>query len=547
MGGASSVFLGSSRASNSSPASASSSPKKVSQLFNRGGKKTLQKEVAPWEDWEFDTPRSHMSKDQAPSHRHRTTQELVDVIVKTPAFTMSDLFLPEPNEGGDDDDLSIVDEGKSILSASERYIDTRSVLKDEAADDAFGAVVQGRKTAVDVRFIFGEHKQMVQKQIEEEKAKSEAARQKLHSTALLAKMGAALGKKRPVVMLEQEQLDDVARALAACKSAKARAEITEALAAKLSENNEKVTVASVCGLFGLLKYEHENEKLVVLLAKHIADPENKDEFKKSVNEWNEVLRAFGDVNAHETLAAPAEGSSAASVIPNLLMRLKAEKVSSNREKFINKALNDNSDLKCTCADVLELLSALRYDHEKIIIFKRFIPLVTDPVNRQSVRRPILHLSPQHFVRVPSAHAPLTLFLLSMQVLTIAPLSLQPELELLFPMEARRVDVMRDDDASDVDSQRQRPGSASSFGSAGSDGTTGSGGTSAANSISRKEMERLAKLRSVKGEPVILLHSQPNIADCFHSRAAVLSDDTHGRQAGLQQQRTHVNPHGCIPC
>ena len=157
------------------------------------------------------------------------------------------------------------------------------------------------------------------------------------------------------------------------------------------------------------------------------------------------------------------------------------------------------------------------------------------------------MSPQHFVRVPSAHAPLTLFLLSMQVLTIAPLSLQPELELLFPMEARPVDVMRDDDASDVDSQRQRPGSASSFGSAGSEGTTGSGGTSAANSISRKEMERLAKLRSVKGEPVILLHSQHNFANCFHSRAAVLSDDTHGRQAGLQQQRTHVDPHGCIPC
>ena len=397
MGGASSVFLGSSRASDSSPGSASVSPKRVSQLFNKSGKKAVQKDVAPWEDWEFDTPRSHMSKDQGPGHKHRSTQELVDVIVNTPAFTMADLFLPEPNEGVDDDDMSIVDEGKSILSASERYIDTRSVLKDEAADDAFGAVVKGRKAAVDVRFIFGEHKQKVQKKIEDDQAKSESARQKLQSAALLAKMGAALGKKQPVVMISQEQLDDVARALAACRSAKARAEIIEDLAAKLSETKEKLTVASVCGLFGLLKYEHENEKLVVLLAKSIADPENKEEFKKSVNEWDEVVRAFGGVKDTEAVASNAV--DAASVIPNLLMRLKAEKVATNREKHINKVLNENSALKCTCSDIMELLQALRYDHEKIIIFKRFIPLVTDPANRHSVRC----LAAPAYLAGPSSH------------------------------------------------------------------------------------------------------------------------------------------------
>jgi hypothetical protein len=386
MGGASSVFLGSSRASDSSPGTASLTPKRVS-LFNRSSKKLAEKNVAPWEDWEFDTPRSHMSKEQGPGHKHRTTQELVDVIVNTPAFTMADLFLPEPNEGGDDDDLSIVDEGKSILSASERYIDTRSVLKDEAADDTFGAVVKGRKATVDVRFIFGEHKHKVQKKIEEDQAKSDSARQKLQSAALLVKMGAALGKKKPVVMVSQEHLDDVARALAACKSAKARAEVIEALAAKLTETKEKMTVASVCGLFGLLKYEHENEKLVVLLAKSIADPENKEEFKKSVNEWDEVLRAFKVEKENDAEASTSDSANAASVIPNLLMRLKAEKVATNREKHINKVLNENSDLKCTCADIMELLQALRYDHEKIIIFKRFIPLVTDPANRHNVRCP----------------------------------------------------------------------------------------------------------------------------------------------------------------
>ena len=89
-----------------------------------------------------------------------------------------------------------------------------------------------------------------------------------------------------------------------------------------------------------------------------------------------------------------------------------------------------------------------------------------------------------------------------QILNIAPPSLHAELELLFPMQARVSGVLPDDAASDVDSRRQRPDSASSFGSVGSDGRSeNSGGTSAANSISRKEMEKLAKLRSVKGTPV----------------------------------------------
>ena len=47
--------------------------------------------------------------------------------------------------GADDDDLSIIDEGRSIMSASERYIDTRSVLKDEAADATFGSVVRAMR------------------------------------------------------------------------------------------------------------------------------------------------------------------------------------------------------------------------------------------------------------------------------------------------------------------------------------------------------------------------------------------------------------------
>ena len=75
---------------------------------------------------------------------------------------------------------------------------------------------------MDVRFIFGAHKETIQKRVDEEKSKSEVARGRLHSAALLAKMGAALGRKKPVVLLPQEQLDDVARELAACKSAKAR-------------------------------------------------------------------------------------------------------------------------------------------------------------------------------------------------------------------------------------------------------------------------------------------------------------------------------------
>jgi hypothetical protein len=404
MGGASSVFLGSSRASDSSPGSASPSlaPNKASQLFSKGGKKVaVQKDVAPWEDWEFDTPRSHMSRDHAPGHKHRTTQELVDVIVNTPAFSMADLFLPEPIDGGDDDDLSIVDESKSILSSSERYIDTRSVLKDEAADNTFGTVVQGRKSAVDVRFIFGEHKQLVQTRMEEEKAKSDAARQRLHAVSLMAKIGGALGKKQPVVMCSQENIDDVSRALAACKSAKARAEVAQSFADKLAESKEKVTVASVCALFGLMKYEHENEKLVVLLSKSIADPENKEEFRKSVNDWEEVLRAFGQASEHSAAVAP-DASQAQASIPNMVMRLKAEKVSSKREKYINKVLDENPDLRCTCADVLELLQALRYDHEKIIIFKRFIPLVSDPANRHTARFPATHCT----IRTPlSLHAP----------------------------------------------------------------------------------------------------------------------------------------------
>jgi hypothetical protein len=354
-------------------------------MFNRGGKTKTQKEVAAWEDWEFDTPRSHMSRDQGPNHKHRTTQELVDVIVNTPAFTMADLFLPEPNEGENDDDLSIVDESKSILSASERYIDTRSVLKDEVADQSFGAVLQGRKAAVDVRFIFGEHKELVQKRIDEDKAKSEAARLKLQSAALMAKVGTVLGKKQPVVLLAQEHLDDVARALSACKSAKARAEVCEALAARLAESKTKVTVASVCSLFGLMKYDHENEKLVVALAKHIADKENKEEFKNSVNDWNEVLRAFGDA-VEESSNADAAAAPAESVIPNLLLRLKAEKSSSSREKYIQKVLTENENLSCTCEQVVELLHALRYDHEKLIIFQRFSPAVSDPQNRHSVSR-----------------------------------------------------------------------------------------------------------------------------------------------------------------
>jgi len=131
-----------------------------------------------------------------------------------------------------------------------------------------------------VRFIFGAHKDTIQKRLEEQKAKADAARHKLQSAALLAKMGAVLGKKKAVVLVPQEELDDAARALAACKSAKARADVAEGLAARLEAGSDgdgvmKITVASVCSLFGLLKYDHEKEKMVVLLARHIADPENK--------------------------------------------------------------------------------------------------------------------------------------------------------------------------------------------------------------------------------------------------------------------------------
>ena len=252
-------------------------------------------------------------------------------------------------------------------------------------------MLQGLKAAVDARFIFGKHKQLVQKRMDEEKEKGEAARRKLQSAALMAKMGSVLGKKQPVVMLEQEHLDDCARALSACKSAKARADVCEALAARLAESKEKVTVASVCSLFGLMKYEHENEKLVVMLAKHIADKENKEEFKKSVNDWDEVLRAFGDA-VEESSNSGVVAASADSVIPNLLLRLKAEKSSGSREKYISKVLTENKDLCCTCEQVVELLRALRYDHEKLIIFQRFIPIVTDPQHRHSVSRSPSHLS-----------------------------------------------------------------------------------------------------------------------------------------------------------
>ena len=63
---------------------------------------------------------------------------------------------------------------------------------------------------------------------------------------------------------------------------------------------------------------------MVLLSKSIADPENKEEFKKSVNDWDEVLRAFGQVT-QESAAAP-DVAQAQAAIPNLLMRLKAERV-----------------------------------------------------------------------------------------------------------------------------------------------------------------------------------------------------------------------------
>ena len=154
-------------------------------------------------------------------------------------------------------------------------------------------------------------------------------------------------------------------------------------------------------------YEHENEKLVVLLASNgsIADPEHKDEFKRSVNDWDEVLRAFG--SAAEPAVAVADASQATAIIPNLLLRLKAEKVSSNREKYISKVLNENSGLQCSCADVIDLLQALRYDHEKVVVFKRFIPLVTDPANRNTVCHPSIHIPkpPASPSPLPSPHQP----------------------------------------------------------------------------------------------------------------------------------------------
>ena len=275
--------------------------------------------------------------------------------------------------------------------------------------------------------------------------------------------------------------------------------MAESLAAKLasgggSDENMKVTVASVCALFGLLKYDHEKEKMVVLLARritrhtshftrhtshvtrhqvvllarHIADPENREEFRPSMNDWDEVARAFGSATEAANAAVPAAADAAAEhVIPNLISRLSAEKVASQREKHVKKVLEQHSDLKCTCSDIVELLQALRYDHEKLLIYQAFIPRVTDPAKRQTV-------------------------------LQLAPAALRPEFELLFPMEARAHDGVHDDAMSDLDARASRPGSAASAGSGGSGGGS-TGGTSHANSVSRKEMENLAKLRSVKGK------------------------------------------------
>ena len=231
----------------------------------------------------------------------------------------------------------------------------------------------------------------------------------------------------------------------------------------------KVTVASVCALFGLLKYDHEKEKMVVLLARHIADPENKEEFRPSMNDWSEVARAFGSATEAANAAVPAADAAAAAehVIPNLISRLSAEKVASQREKHVKKVLEQHPDLKCSCGDIVELLQALRYDHEKLLIFQAFIPRVTDPAKRQTV-------------------------------LQLAPAALRPEFELLFPMEARAHDGVHDDAMSDLDARASRPSSAASAGSGGSGGGS-TGGTSHANSVSRKEMENLAKLRSIKGK------------------------------------------------
>ncbi len=61
-------------------------------------------------------------------------------------------------------------------------------------------MLQGLKAAVYARFIFEEHKDLVQKRMDGEKAQGEAARFKLQSAALMAKVGSVLGKKQPVVM-----------------------------------------------------------------------------------------------------------------------------------------------------------------------------------------------------------------------------------------------------------------------------------------------------------------------------------------------------------
>jgi Leucine-rich repeat (LRR) protein len=87
----------------------------------------------------------------------------------------------------------------------------------------------------------------------------------------------------------------------------------------------------------------------------------------------------------------------------------------------------------------------------------------------------------------------------LKILVLVPAALRAEVELLFPLQAQRADAASDDEISDVDSRRRRPDSASSLGSAGSESSSRAGDMSVANSISRKEMERLAKLRSVRGK------------------------------------------------
>jgi hypothetical protein len=110
---------------------------------------------------------------------------------------------------------------------------------------------------------------------------------------------------------------------------------------------------------------------------------------------------------------------------------------------------------------------------------------------------------------------------------LVPAALRAEVELLFPLQAQRADAASDDEISDVDSRRRRPDSASSLGSAGSESSSRAGDMSVANSISRKEMERLAKLRSVRGK----LHIFRYEVSIFLFNFLALSS----RQARLQLQ------------